>query len=273
MIFLFDPLEKAGSTTLTIFIGYDPKEDLCAKILAHTIRKYSNHRKDFVIIPLIYNQLYANEYTSRKLDKRGSTEFSMTRFLSVPITRLHMPYPESIENKHKDLLERYALFLDCDMMFTESVWNLLESADLSKPVSVCKHDYSSSSRYKMHGTPQENYPRKNWSSVTLWNCLHDKTKQMTFKLADTKDPAYLHRFQGFDDNDIGELPLKWNYLVDEPMDRDYYGLEKDELPSNIHHTLGSPVFRLYQDSEYSDLWKENFKSVFSRDFDVTKDTI
>jgi len=107
MTFLFDPLEKAGSTTLTIFIGYDSKEDFCAKILAHTIRKYSNHRKDFVIIPLIYNQLYANEYTSRKLDKRGSTEFSMTRFLCVPITRLHMQYPESIENKYKGLKPTY----------------------------------------------------------------------------------------------------------------------------------------------------------------------
>ena len=58
------------------------------------------------------------------------------------------------------------------------------------------------------------------------------------------------------------------------MDReDYYGLKEDEVPYNIHHTLGSPLFRLYQDTEYSDLWKENFKDLMKRSFDEVRDTI
>ena len=62
--------------------------------------------------------------------------------------------------------------------------------------------------------------------------------------------------------------------VGEGMGREeYYGLKKDELPYNIHHTLGSPRFRLYQDTEYADLWKNNFKDLMKRPFDEIRDTI
>ena len=64
---LFDSLENSGLNHLTIFIGYDPKEDICAKILAHTIRSFDTKIK-YKIIPLIYNHLYAYGYTKRKLD-------------------------------------------------------------------------------------------------------------------------------------------------------------------------------------------------------------
>ena len=85
---LFDPLENSGLCWVTIFIGYDPKEDICAKILAHTIRSFDTKIK-YKIVPLIYNQLYAYGYTNRELDKRGSTEFTMTRFLSAPLVNLY----------------------------------------------------------------------------------------------------------------------------------------------------------------------------------------
>jgi len=262
---LFDPLESAGAKRLTIFIGYDPREDICAKILAHTIRSFDT-KIDYNIIPLIYNQLYAYGYTNRELDRRGSTEFTMTRFLSAPIV--------NIQKIQESFLDNLALFLDCDMMFTRSVDSLIEEIDLSKPVSVCKHDYSSSSIYKMGRTHQESYPKKNWSSVSLWNCNHKQVSDLTLDWANNNEPAYLHRFSQFKEEDIGTLDKRWNYLVGENMNREeYYGLKENELPYNIHHTLGSPVFRLYQDTEYSDLWKENFKNLMKRPFDEIRDTI
>ena len=259
---LFDPLESAGKKQLTIFIGYDSREDICAKILAHTIRNFKSDIS-YNIIPLVYSQLYAYGYTNRELDKRGSTEFTMTRFLAAPIVNM-APFTGA----------SLALFLDCDMMFTRSVDDLILEADLTKPVSVCKHDYTSSFSFKMNRTNQESYPKKNWSSVTLWNCNHEEVSNRTLDWANDNTPSHLHRFESFNEEDIGSLDRKWNYLVGEDMDREeYYGLKKDELPYNIHHTLGSPVFRLYQDSEYSDLWKENFKDLMKRPFDEIQDTI
>lgn len=52
---LFDPLESAGKKQLTIFIGYDSREDICAKILAHTIRNFKSDIS-YNIIPLVYSQ-------------------------------------------------------------------------------------------------------------------------------------------------------------------------------------------------------------------------
>jgi len=270
---LFDPLESAGKKQLTIFIGYDPREDICAKILAHTIRSHSSVIS-YNIIPLVYSQLFAYGYTNRELDKRGSTEFTMTRFLAAPIVNM-APFTGA----------SLALFLDCDMMFTRSVDDLILGADLSKPVSVCKHDYVPAEALKMqisdygsyngvNGSRQEVYPKKNWSSVTLWNCNHEEVSNRTLDWANDNTPSHLHRFESFNEEDIGSLDRKWNYLVGEGMDREeYYGLKKDELPYNIHHTLGSPVFRLYQDSEYSGLWKENFKDLMKRPFDELRDTL
>jgi len=268
---LFDPLESAGKKQLTIFIGYDSREDICAKILAHTIRNFKSDIS-YNIIPLVYSQLYAYGYTNRELDKRGSTEFTMTRFLSAPIVNRAASAtwrPWMASSGHA-----LALFLDCDMMFTRSVDDLILEADLTKPVSVCKHDYTSSFSFKMNRTNQESYPKKNWSSVTLWNCNHEEVSNLTLDWANINEPSYLHRFSEFKEEDIGSLDKRWNYLVGEGMDREeYYGLKKDELPYNIHHTLGSPVFRLYQDSEYSDLWKENFKDLMKRPFDEIRDTV
>ena len=138
---LFDPLESAGKKQLTIFIGYDSREDICAKILAHTIRNFKSDIS-YNIIPLVYSQLYAYGYTNRELDKRGSTEFTMTRFLAAPIVNM-------ASGGHA-----LALFLDCDMMFTRSVDDLILEADLTKPVSVCKHDYTSSFSFNMNITIQ-----------------------------------------------------------------------------------------------------------------------
>lgn len=264
---LFDPLENSGLCWLTIFIGYDPKEDICAKILAHTIRSFDTKIK-YKIVPLIYNQLYAYGYTNRELDKRGSTEFTMTRFLSAPLVNLYH------DLRGQTSYPRLALFLDCDMMFTRSVDSLIEEVDLTKSVSVCKHDYTSSFISKMGGSNQEPYPKKNWSSVSLWNCDNEKTSKLNLDWANNNDPSYLHRFVEFEEDEIGSLDKKWNYLVGEGMDREeYYGLKKDELPYNIHHTLGSPRFRLYQDTEYADLWKNNFKDLMKRPFDEIRDTI
>jgi hypothetical protein len=66
----------------------------------------------------------------------------------------------------------------------------------------------------------------------------------------------LHRFLWIDDNEIGELNVRWNWLVG----------EYTEPPSdvkNIHWTIGGPYFTEYSRSDFSDEWRaENQKMTF-----------
>ena len=43
---------------------------------------------------------------------------------------------------------------------------------MKNAVQVVKHDYKTRMSKKYFGNVNENYPRKNWSSVVLWNCKH-----------------------------------------------------------------------------------------------------
>ena len=99
----------------------------------------------------------------------------------------------------------------------------------------------------------ENYPRKNWSSLILWNSGHPKHQILTPDFIANQTGKFLHRFVWLDDNDIGELPSEWNWLA-------------IEYPENInakliHYTLGTPCFKDYRDTEMSDIWHETQRRI------------
>ena len=97
--------------------------------------------------------------------------------------------------------------------------------------------------------PQNDYPRKNWSSVVLWNCEHIKNKLITPEFVNTAEALSMHRFTWLDDNVIGELDVRWNWLVGEydspPLDI-----------KNVHWTVGGPYFNEYKESDFSNEWFE-----------------
>jgi hypothetical protein len=67
---------------------------------------------------------------------------------------------------------------------------------------------------KMDGKRQTLYPRKNWSSLILYNCAHPASRHLTPDVVNRETGAYLHRFQWLADADIGVLPEAWNCLRD-----------------------------------------------------------
>ena len=94
---------------------------------------------------------------------------------------------------------------------------------------------------------QYTYPRKNWSSVVLWNCAHPANKVVTPEFVNSAEPKELHRFTWLDDSEIGKLDVRWNWLVG----------EYDEPPEdvkNVHWTVGGPYFIEYQSVDFSDEW-------------------
>jgi hypothetical protein len=111
-----------------------------------------------------------------------------------------------------------------------------------------KHDYVPRNAVKMDGQKQVSYPRKNWSSCILWNCGHPSNKALTKDIVSEESGAFLHRFQFLKDEEIGELPLEWNWLEGE--------YDKPETPpAVIHFTNGGPWFENWQDVDYAELWR------------------
>ena len=227
-----------------VFIGYDPKEDAAAKMLANSIHsRTSDH--DLVIIPIIRDELLAHDWCNRPIDPNGSTQFSMTRFM----------VPEMMDFKG------VGLFLDCDMLITRDINELFDLFDDRFAVQCVQHNYDPT-KTKMGGLPNPHYPRKNWSSVVLWNCGHEANRVINQECVETASPKYLHRFEWLPDHLIGTVPGEMNYLVGE-QNYEWGGFR---LPFNIHHTLGAPLFRDCQDVEFADYWKAEFEDTFNRPF-------
>jgi len=245
----FDKLKDASTSDYVVWIGYDPLEDSCAKMLANSIRKRTN-LKNLKIIPIIRDQLLAYDIFRRPIDPNGSTQFSLTRFM--------VPYLMNYSGT--------GIFLDCDMLITRDIKEFFDMSDESYAVQCVKHDYIPKSNAKMGGKPQSIYPRKNWSSSVIYNCNHPSIKKLSREIVERKSPKFLHRFEWINDNEIGELPIEFNFLVGE-----YAMTEK--LPYNIHHTLGPPIYKECVNCDYSVFWKSEFKDTFKREFDENIDCI
>lgn len=145
----------------------------------------------------------------------------------------------------------FAVFVDCaDMLLKADLAELWELRDRKVAVQVVKHDYRPKSTRKYLGTELEAanqaYPRKNWSSVVIWNCGHMAHFEARDKLR-SKDGKFLHRFGWLSDNQIGELPKEWNWLTDE------YG--PNDQAKLLHWTTGIPGFSAYSGAPHADEWK------------------
>jgi hypothetical protein len=126
-------------------------------------------------------------------------------------------------------------------------------ADPGKAVYVCQHDYTPRTETKFLGQRNDPYPRKNWSSVMLFN--NACCPMLTPKFVNQATPAELHRFAWLTNRDIGELPLGWNYLVGEPN-------QTEAPPKNIHWTQGGPWFRDYAHTSYAQEWFDELGLAF-----------
>ncbi len=209
---------------IPIFIGYDPREAIAFHVCANSIIRHAS--KPVSIIPLSLNLL--NEYKETHGD--GSNHFIYSRFL-VP---------------HLMNYQGWAIFIDGDMIVRDDITKLWELKDPSKDVMVVKHDYKTKMHTKYLGSKNENYPRKNWSSVILWNCRGLPNRQLTPEFIMRSTGAELHRFTWLTDDKIGELPIEWNWLPDE------FGANPDA--KLLHYTLGTPSFHEFATTPMGDEW-------------------
>ena len=118
--------------------------------------------------------------------------------------------------------------------------------DSNYAVQVVKHDYKTKREVKYFDQKNPNYPRKNWSSLIIFNCQHPSNKVLTPEFIQSHDGTFLHRLSWLKDSEIGGLNMEWNYLAIE-----YPPNKNAKL---IHYTLGSPCFSDFKDSDMSNLW-------------------
>jgi len=135
------------------------------------------------------------------------------------------------------------------MLLRTDIAEILEAPkkDPGKAVWVVKHDYEPKDKIKYLDTVQYNYPRKNWSSVVLWDCGHEANKVVTPSFVNTADPAMLHRFKWLEDDQIGELDVRWNWLVGE------YANPPSDV-KNVHWTNFGPWLDGHHHVDFSDEW-------------------
>jgi lipopolysaccharide biosynthesis glycosyltransferase len=209
---------------IPIFIGYDPREAIAFHVCSNSIIRHSSHPVS--INPLALNIL--KDYKEKHID--GSNHFIYSRFL-VP---------------HLMEYRGWAIFIDGDMLLRDDIEKLWALRDESKAVMVVKHDYQTKMTEKYLGAKNENYPRKNWSSVILWNCGHAANKVVTPEFIETATGAQLHRFTWLVDELVGELPKVWNWLPDE------FGENQDA--KLLHYTLGTPSFHDFATTPMGDEW-------------------
>ena len=218
---------------LDVYIGYDPNESVAFYTLAHSILRRAS--VPVSIAPLMRSQL--KDIYTRERGPTESTEFSLTRFL--------VPYLSGYAG--------WSVFMDCDMLCMADIAELATQIDRQpdKAVLVCKHDYVPRTERKFLDQVQTKYPRKNWSSLMVFN--NARCRALTPAYVNGAPGLDLHRFAWTEDGSIGEIPLEWNWLVGE--------YERSATAKIVHYTLGGPYFDDYRDCEYSAEWFAELESM------------
>lgn len=221
---------------MMIFMGYDEREKIAFDVACRSLRKHW----DVDPIPLRADRLAACGLLRRPTDRRGkiwdfhsnapcSTDFAISRFLTPILAQTG-----------------YALFVDCDVVFLDDPRKMLYEVSAEHAVSVVKHDNGHSVGTKMDGCRQVLYPRKNWSSVMLFNCDHAANRRLSIQDVNERPGRDLHAFYWLADSEIGALDPAWNWLV---------GIQpKPEEPRIAHFTLGGPFTPGWEGAEHDEIW-------------------
>ena len=213
---------------ISIVVGFDQREAVAYHVFCQSVIDHASRPVQF--LPLAENTLQGY----KEVHTDGSNRFIYSRFLT--------PYLMDFNG--------WAIFADGDMVCQADITELWALRDQSKAVQVVKHDYQTKSSTKYLGNKNENYPRKNWSSLILWNCSHPENKILTPEFIQNQPGSYLHRFSWLEDDLIGALPIEWNWLAIE-----YPESVQAKL---IHYTLGTPCFKDYADESMSSCWTKNY---------------
>lgn len=223
---------------MKIYIGHDSSQAVATDVCDYSIHKYTKY--PVYTTNLDIKQLRESGAYYRNADSPASTEFTYTRFL-VPFL-----------NDYKG----WAMFVDSDFLFVGDVtdmWDEIMSDPFIDEMAVycVRHmHYKPKNETKFWGNLQTDVPRKNWSSLMVFNCGHPSVKKLTPLTIANQTPQWLHRFGWCKDEEIGHISYKWNWLVGE------YNVP-EVPPKALHFTNGGPWNDVWG-QDYEEYWKATY---------------
>ena len=130
----------------------------------------------------------------------------------------------------------WAIFMDCDMLASGEIAELWALRDERYGLQCVQHAYEPGETVKFLGEVQSAYPKKNWSSLMLFNC--SRCTALTPDYVNSASGLELHRFHWLQgDLEIGAFPDAWNHLVA------MQDAARSPGASLLHWTPGGPWFR------------------------------
>jgi len=229
-------------------IGWTPSEAQAYAVAVHSLYAQTTDRRAIVAHKLALRPLQDAGLYTRPLEHRDgrmwdaiseapmSTEHAIARFF-IPYTYQYAGW---------------VLFTDGDVLFRCDVADLFARADDRYALMCVQHPPLLDVGTKKDGALQWAYPRKNWSSVMLFNCAHPAHRRLTLDQLNRLPGRDLHRFCWLDNREIGVLPLGWNYLVNVTAP------QLDPDPAHIHlvhFTLGTPDVPDHAQDPFADEWR------------------
>lgn len=219
---------------LRVFIGCDRRQRQAALVLQHSLQRLSSLPLSISLIE--EQQLRRAGLLWRPRHPLQSTDFSFSRFLVPQLLGFR----------------GWGLYLDGDMLCCSDPVGLWRLRQPEAALLCVQHPEQAWGATKMNGAPQTAYPRKNWSSLMLFQ--GERCRALTPELVNTADGLLLHRFGWLRSEQlIGALPRSWNHLV---------GLDPpppaQQPPDLVHWTLGGPWLPGYADAGgwLADLWRQ-----------------
>ena len=224
---------------MKVYIGYDEREHRAAAVCMKSLLDATRGEIDPEFLSL--GALQSRGLLTRLNDKRTLREYDLT-------SNAHYSTRFNIARFLVPILCQggMSLFVDCDMVFERDPREMLREAPSRLPLSVVKHEHEPTRSVKMMEQAQNAYPRKNWSSVMLFNCDHPANRRLSLWDVNHRTRDELHEFYWLADDEIGELWRGWNWLVNE---------QPRPQPLNIaHFTNGGPFNEGWPGAEHDDLW-------------------
>lgn len=232
-------LPRVPKTGLRVFIGWDANEARACQVAEYSLYRHGGRnqiRVDHVSMDTLRE--YVRPTTTLPSGQLFDEISDAPMSTSHAIARFWVPRLCGFTG--------WALFTDGDVIFRDDVNKVFEYADPQYAVMVVQHAPMPEAGEKKSGHVQQAYPRKNWSSVVLWNCGHLANRALTPEVLNGWPGRDLHAFTWLRDDHIGALPARWNHLagVSAP----------DPNPAIVHYTLGTPDVPGHEDDAFAEEW-------------------
>lgn len=245
---------------LKVFVGWDKREARAYQVCVRSLVNRSS--QPLSVTPVVEEHVRALGMLTRPFKRREVGHHQIdpkTRLFDV-LSAEYMSTEFSLARFAVPMLAGYrgwALFCDCDFLWRGDVAELFALADPQYAAMVVKHEHRPRGAVKMENESQRAYPRKNWSSLVLWNCGHNSHGAAWLGVAlNSWHRDRLHAFDWLPDHAIGALPVEWNWLA--------YHNSLELEPKAVHFTEGTPDMTGYENQTYADEWRQVLRSIEGR---------